>query len=247
MSKTSSADKAEAKLGGRASAERVADTLRERIAAGDLTPGTALREEFTAAGLNVSRNTLREGIRLLVAEGLLVQKLHKGATVRTLTIEEVQDIYIVRRTIELRAIDQSGTADAARFATLQRAMLTSQGAMNAKAWKDVGTASLQFHQAIVGLLGSRKLDDFFRTIVAQLRLAFSMAEDEGRFQAGWIAREAEIGNLIFAGQRAEAVNAMTLYLADAERFVIDVVRARLNRAAPRGRRYAADLSGIAPG
>src|SRR5690242_2408542 len=97
MSKTSGSATHEPKLGGRASAERVADTLRERIASGDLTPGTALREELTAANLRVSRNTLREGIRLLVAEGLLVQKLHKGATVRALTIEEVQDIYIVRR------------------------------------------------------------------------------------------------------------------------------------------------------
>src|SRR5262245_65727869 len=86
------------KLEARASAERVADTLRERITSGDLPSGTALREESTAANLKVSRNTLREGIRLLVAEGLLVQKLHKGATVRTITIEEVQDIYVVRRT-----------------------------------------------------------------------------------------------------------------------------------------------------
>jgi DNA-binding GntR family transcriptional regulator len=232
------------KLEARASAERVADTLRERITSGDLPPGTALREESTAASLKVSRNTLRESIRLLVAEGLLVQKLHKGATVRTITIEEVQDIYVVRRTIELRAIDQSGLADAPRFAALQLAVRASQTAVADKAWKDVGTASLRFHQAIVGLLGSKKLDDFFATVAAQLRLAFSMAEDQARFQKGWIEREIEICDLIMTGRRTEAVDAMTLYLADAERYVIDIVRARLHTFIGRGQQYGGEITQI---
>ena len=53
----------------------------------------------------------------------------------------------------------------------------------------VGTASLRFHQALVALLGSHRIDAFFRVTIAQLRLAFAVMTDEAEFQAPWVARD----------------------------------------------------------
>ena len=61
--------------------EWVADALRDRILAGELRPGRPLREIALAASLDVSRNSLREGLRLLSAEGLITQIPNKGAAV----------------------------------------------------------------------------------------------------------------------------------------------------------------------
>src|SRR5439155_1032253 len=58
-----------------ATAERVATVVRDRIVTGALPPGTPLRETALATELGVSRNTLREGLRLLVAQGLVAQLL----------------------------------------------------------------------------------------------------------------------------------------------------------------------------
>src|SRR6266566_4908415 len=67
----------------------VADILRERIVEGELPPGTPLRDVALSAELGVSRNTLREALLALHEEGLVVQQLHKGTTVRTLSAADV--------------------------------------------------------------------------------------------------------------------------------------------------------------
>jgi DNA-binding GntR family transcriptional regulator len=213
--------------------------LRGRIVSGDLSAGSALREAALAGELEVSRNTLREALRQLAAEGLVVQQLYKGATVRTITPEEVRDIYTVRRALELHAVEESGLAPQTRFAALHASIVSAESAVGAGEWQLVGTASLQFHQAIVALLGSGKLNDFFQVILAQLRLAFSAAPSEARFQKRWVKRDREIYESISAGQREAAAAALGAYLADSERIVLDMVRAdchgsriRAGRSAP---------------
>ena len=95
-------------------AERVAEILRERIIEGLFRPGQKLSEKEIGDALAVSRNTLREAFRLLSHERLLVHELNRGVFVRSLTADDVRDIYQVRRVIELSAVRQareaSGTA-----------------------------------------------------------------------------------------------------------------------------------------
>jgi DNA-binding GntR family transcriptional regulator len=220
-----------------AAALRVATVLRNRIVAGDLTPGTPLREASLATELDVSRNTLREALRRLAAEGLIEQQLYKGAVVRTLSIDEVRDIYTVRRALQLRAIEESAVAPRAAFDALEATLAACEAAAARRDWQGVGTLGLRFHQAIVALLGSRKLDEFFGVVVAQLRLAFSETGDEARFEERWLERTREICDLICSGDRARAVLAFGQYLADSEREVLDLVRR--NQHAPRARRAGA--------
>ncbi|MGE0802174.1 MAG: GntR family transcriptional regulator [Lautropia sp.] len=222
---------------GLSSAERTAGMLRDWIIRGDLAPGTALREEPLAAQLNVSRNTLREALRQLTAEALVEHKLYKGATVRRIGIDEVQDIFRLRRAIEQKAVEESANALQTQFAAIERTVETAEAALKAQAWQEVGTASLRFHLAIVAMLGSRKLDEFFSTIVAQLRLVFSEVGPDAVFQAPWIARDRHICELICTGRRTEASAAMRVYLEDSENWILDALRSK-RRAPARLRRTA---------
>ena len=85
-------------------AEKVADILRTRILQGYFPPGDRLAEGAIGGALGVSRNTLREAFRLLGHEGLLVQELNRGVFVRVPTMEDVVDIYRVRRFVEGQAV-----------------------------------------------------------------------------------------------------------------------------------------------
>jgi DNA-binding GntR family transcriptional regulator len=220
-------------------AERVATVLRNRIVEGALPSGTPLRESGLATELAVSRNTLREGLRLLSAQGLVAQQLYRGTVVETLTTERVRSIYTARRAIELHAVDESGRAPDDRFAALNEAVTASERAIARAQWQDVGTASLRFHQAVVGLLGSDVLDEFFAQIVAQLRLAFGAARDEADFQAPWVERDREMAELLTAGRRPEARESMRRYLDDSEQSVLDLVRLAERPTTPRRPRQRA--------
>src|SRR5215467_2423592 len=85
-------------------ADQVASVLRQRILKGELRPGMPLQEVPLAASLGVSRNTMREATRILSLEGLLKRSVHRGVAVSQLSLKDVEEIYHLRRMLELPAI-----------------------------------------------------------------------------------------------------------------------------------------------
>ena len=102
------------RLGRSSTAERVADILRDRIIEGLFKPGQRLSEESICEALGVSRNTLREAFRLLSHERLLDHRLNRGVFVRVLSVEDVADLYQVRRVIEGVAVRRTPSEQALR-------------------------------------------------------------------------------------------------------------------------------------
>lgn len=207
-----------------ASAERVAELLRRRIISGDLSPGTPLREVAAATEFQVARTTLREAFRLLTADGLLDVTPNRGAFVRSLSVADVRDIYVVRRVLEIQAAEESVVADQSALDAVSASHDTVQRAFAANAWHDVGTTSLAFHEAIVALLGSPQLSRFFHNVVAQLRLAFAYIADHEAFHRPWAPRDRAICAMLTSGQRQQAAAELRAYLDESERAVLDHMR-----------------------
>lgn len=205
--------------------DAVFGALRLQILRGELKPGTRLIDATVAVEQKVSRNTAREALRLLVADELATWTRNLGYMVRSLSPNDVRNLYQARRVIEIGAVRQSANAPDEHFVALEKVTEHAEAVLAAGAWSGVGTASLNFHQAIVRLAGSATLDAFFEKIAAQLRLAFAVMNNEAKFQARWIPRDREIANLILSGNRAEAITELERYLVDSETSVVDAIRA----------------------
>jgi DNA-binding GntR family transcriptional regulator len=78
----------------------VLSTLRSAILGGTLAGGTRLVQTELATELDVSTTPVREALRDLATEGLVVFDPHRGAVVRPLHIDEVREIYELRITLE---------------------------------------------------------------------------------------------------------------------------------------------------
>ncbi len=76
--------------------DRVAERLREAILAGRLRPGMRVNESEIADAYQISRTPIREALRALQQEGLVVVRPRRGAFVRTLTPEETIEVYAVK-------------------------------------------------------------------------------------------------------------------------------------------------------
>jgi DNA-binding GntR family transcriptional regulator len=208
-----------------AAADRIAMALRDDIMTGLLLPGTRLKDAQLAERFDVSRNTLREAVRLLVTAGLAVTRRNAGSAVREVSEADAREIYAVRRTLELAGVQASSAAPADRLGSVRAAVASSQQACAQQRWSDVGTASLGFHRAIVSLNGSARIDQFFSNNLAQLRLVFAVMSDEAEFQMQWVDRDAAIAEHLLGGRRREAAAALSQYLADSEALIIDAIRA----------------------
>lgn len=153
--------------------DQVAQQLRTMIADGHLPQGERLPEVPLAEALGVSRNTLRDGIRVLVAEGLVTHELHRGAVVRCLTPDDVSDIYALRRRLELEGLAAVSIAPEDVRERARGALKACAAALAHGDYGDFVEHELEFHAALVSHLRSPRLDRFFAQLIGELRLLFS--------------------------------------------------------------------------
>lgn len=84
----------------------IVERLRVAILAGDIPPGTPLVETSLSERFDVSRGPLREALRQLIEEGLVVTVPYTGTHVAELSVEDVQEIYSLRTVLETFAFEQ---------------------------------------------------------------------------------------------------------------------------------------------
>ena len=87
----------------------VFNTLRQAILKGELKPGERLMEIALAEKLGVSRTPIREAMRKLELEGLVVMIPRRGAQVANITEKDLNDVLEVRIALENVAIEKACT------------------------------------------------------------------------------------------------------------------------------------------
>ncbi|HKN96316.1 MAG TPA: GntR family transcriptional regulator [Pseudonocardiaceae bacterium] len=204
-------------------AERVADVLRVRITEGYYRPGSRLSEEAIGGELQISRNTLREAFRLLTHERLLLHEPYRGVSVRVLTADDVSDLYRVRKVVECGIV--ADPPDLTGLHRVELAVREGERAFDDADWQALGTANIHFHQALVALAGSARLDDLMRGILAELRLVFHVMADPRRFHEPYLTRNREIAGLLVQAEFAAATTALRRYLDDAEQQLVQAYSA----------------------
>jgi len=80
--------------------DQVTEDLRARILSGDFPAGFQLRQDAIAGEYNVSRIPVREALQRLDAEGLVTFQPHKGAIVSQLSLDEIEELFEVRKLLE---------------------------------------------------------------------------------------------------------------------------------------------------
>lgn len=210
-------------------ASRVADMVRARIIDGELLPGAKLSQERVQEALGVSRSTLREALQLLIHERLLVHQLGRGVFVRQLSMEDISDLYRVRRIVECAALQRVEIIRPAGLRALHAAIEDGEAAAAEQRWGLVAAASIRFHRALVALAGSRRLDDLIGEVLAEFRLAYAFMHDTQAFHARFLKRHTGIADAVGSGDLELAASLLDSYLADAEREVLASYRPQPSR------------------
>lgn len=199
---------------GRAGA--MAAILRERVLTGELQPGQRLSEEQVREELGVARSTLREAFQLLIRERLLSHQLSRGVFVRSLTQTDVSDLFVARRVVEIGALQRIRTLQPARLQALGTAVRDGRAHEQTDDWQGMAAASVRFHQALVGLAESPRLDELIEGLMAEFRLAYARMNDTQAFHQDFLDRNDELAQLIGAGELGRAVEVLERYLHDSE-------------------------------
>ncbi len=197
-------------------ADQVAGVLRQRILTGELRPGTPLLEIPLASSLGVSRNTMREAMRVLAIEGLVTRSVHRGVTVSELTPSDVREIYHLRRMLELSALEHAKDATPELLERLRGLVDDYETAVRAGDWINAVASDLQFHTLLIRFHNNRRLEAFYQKVLRELRMGMVLVDRGLENPARRIRVHRNIYQLLAAGKVRQCATALQQHLDDSE-------------------------------
>lgn len=147
----------------------VFNTLRNAILKGELEPGEKLMEKKLSEKLGVSRTPIREAIRKLELEGLVVMTPRKSAEVARITEEDLTDVLEVRRVLESLAIDlacKNITNDI--IVELEANLVRFNAAIKKNDITEIATTDVEFHETIYKSTGNKRLIQILNNLREQM-------------------------------------------------------------------------------
>lgn len=158
----------------------VFNTLRNAILKGELAPGERLMEMHLAEQLGVSRTPIREAIRKLELEGLVVMTPRKGAVVASITEEDLRDVLEVRKVLEQLAVELACVnITEEEMAKLKGAMEEFRKAIHVNDAVDIASKDEKFHDIIYHATRNNRLIQILNNLREQMyRYRFEYVKDE---------------------------------------------------------------------
>lgn len=149
------------------------DAIRESIVDGRFELGEHIVETQVAEELSTSRAPVREALRRLLQEGLVIERPRRGIFVREISAQDFVDIYNVRIAIECAAAHLV----ARRSPSLKAIEQTVHQMQRAATRKQVGRTvdlELMIHQQICDISGNEYLGSVFRSLSGPVRMALGI-------------------------------------------------------------------------
>jgi len=161
------------------SMERAYRRIREKIMAGELLPGTPLREEHIARELGVSATPVREALRRLANEGCVSSAPYRGSFIREFSEKELDDLFRLREVLEGLAVRLAAENASSGELAQVKAAVDAEAAYIGEAEK-AGLSELlpsfeqeiAFHAAVASVCGSARLAEQLETVKTQLACVF---------------------------------------------------------------------------
>ena len=199
----------------------VFNTLRQAILTGELKPGERLMEIHLADRLGVSRTPIREAIRKLEMEGLVVMIPRKGAQVARITEKNLKDVLEVRRALDMLAVRLAcSRMDDEYKKQLREACDEFARVVKNNNTKDITEADVRFHDIINKATGNDRLIQLVNNLAEQMyRYRLEYIKDAA-YHNRLVAEHEEIYSAIMDGDEERAAKAVVLHIDNQEETII---------------------------
>jgi DNA-binding GntR family transcriptional regulator len=203
--------------------DQVTAEIRRLIISGELAQGERLVEDRLAARLGVSRNPVRESIRVLAAEGFVLVIPRIGATVARLSPAEAEELFDVRMAIEglaARLAARKRTPETA--ARLRMVLDSAKEAVEGGRLERVADLNTAFHLAVGEVAGNSYLNLMMAPMLLRAQWVFRQTAAV-RGPHSW-SEHLSLCEAIAAGDEDEAQARAVAHVAAARRSFLAAVR-----------------------
>lgn len=203
----------------------VFNTLRKAILTGQLKPGERLMEVHLANRLGVSRTPIREAIRKLELEGLVIMIPRRGAEVAQITEKSLNDVLEVRRALDVLSVELAcERITEEEMAALKKACDDFERATKGKDASVIARADVALHDIIVQATGNQRLQQLVNNLSEQMyRYRFVYIKDESQHEK-LVTEHKEIYESILNRDKERASRAAKLHIDNQEKSIIRQIR-----------------------
>lgn len=199
----------------------VFNTLRQAIITGEFAPGERLMEIVLAERLGVSRTPVREAIRKLELEGLVVMVPRKGAEVARITEDGLKEVLEVRCAMEeLAVVLACQRISPEGKDQLKKAHEEFVDAVQKKDILEIASKDEAFHQCIFEQTGNKRLLQIITNLKEQMyRYRMEYVKDIG-YHESLIAEHEKLLNAIVSGDKKSAEDVMRCHIHNQEEIIL---------------------------
>jgi DNA-binding GntR family transcriptional regulator len=199
----------------------VFNTLRQAILKGELKPGERLMEIQLANRLGVSRTPIREAIRKLELEGLVLMIPRKGAEVAKITVKNLRDVLEVRRALEELAVQVACEhITDEQLQEINQAAAEFEKAVKNKELSNLTESDIKFHDLIFQSTTNQKLIVILHNLREQMyRYRVEYLKDS-KSHIQLIREHADIINALERRDKEAATLAIRTHIENQEKTVI---------------------------
>ena len=203
----------------------VFNTLRQAILRGELKPGERLMEIQLANKLGVSRTPIREAIRKLELEGLVLMIPRKGAEVAEITEKNMLDVLEVRRALEELAVKLAcERITEEEIQELKDAADAFQKILSAKDITKIAEADEAFHDVIFKSTGNDRLIQLLNSLREQMyrsRLEYLKREE---YHPQLLEEHQQIIDRITRKDQSEAAELIDRHIGNQVDVMLEMIR-----------------------
>ena len=207
----------------------VFNTLRQAILRGELKPGERLMEIQLANKLGGSRTPVREAIRKLELEGLVLMIPRKGAEVADISEKSLKDVLEVREALEeLAARLACDKITKEGINRLKEAAQDFRSALKSNDITQMAEADVRFHDVICNATENQKLGQLLNNLREQMyRYRIEYLKDQHVYEK-LLSEHEEIIRHIEKGEKDEAARVVSRHIENQAQAVADVIRTKKN-------------------
>ncbi len=190
--------------------------IRQAILHGSLKPGDRLLETEIAEQMGISRAPVREAIRQLESEGLVISHAHRGTFVAELSSTDLWEIYTLRAAVEslaVRLVTERATPET--LSQLKQAVADMAQAAQEGDLQHMLELDIAFHELLCRLSGHARLLDIWLSMIRQIRIFIDLTHALYRPLEDMVCLHAEVVEHIEKHQPHEAGEALTRHILDA--------------------------------
>jgi DNA-binding GntR family transcriptional regulator len=207
----------------RSSATSAYDLLLDEIEKGGLPSGTRLREADLAERFQISRTPVREALKRLETQGLVVHEPHHGAVVATLDYAETAELYLMREVLEGTAARLAAIHATATEREILREMVARDRLLVEQPGR-LAQTNRQFHQQIRNAARNRFLGRMLENMRLSLALLAGTTLGAPQRGARSVEEHAAIVDLIAAHDADGAEEAARRHIRNAFRTRIELLQ-----------------------